>query len=91
MNDRGAKVLKVTYKKPWYMTEYEYECVRCGTRFIRHQHGPHISPYCGTCQKEISYYNNLMKKRAQEKKATNELLELIKMSVCQAIDTYKEK
>lgn len=91
MNDRGAEVKRVIYKTPWYLTEYVYECVRCGTEFIRHQHGPHISPYCGTCKKEIDYHNNLMKQRAREKAATNELIELIKMSVCQSIDTYKEK
>lgn len=89
--DRGAKLIESIPRTPWYFSTYIYECVDCGAKYTQHRCGPDISPYCGLCQKEHDYHKQLMRKRAREKKEINELLELVKMSVNQTIDTYKLK
>lgn len=89
--DRGAKLIESIPRTPWYFSTYIYECVDCGAKYTRHRRGPDISPYCYKCQKEHDYHKQLMKQRAKEKAEINQLLEFVKTSVCQAIDTYKLK
>lgn len=94
MQNRNAELIKVIEPKeglPWYFTEYVYRCCRCGATYTRYQHGPHISPYCHVCNKERLKYQKMLRQRAAEKKAMNDLLEMIKQNVNYVIDTYKLK
>ena len=69
-----AKLVRTYPKKPYYMTQYIYECIDCGEEFSRCRYDKRINPYCGACAKKHEYEK--AKERAQKKKTEEIVREL---------------
>lgn len=69
-----AQLIKSVIRDPYYMSTFTYKCIRCGAEYTRCQHHNRISPYCGSCSRELDAKKN--KERIQKKKSEEIVREL---------------
>lgn len=58
MDKPKAKLIKADVKTPFYLSQYEYECVICGAHYTRSAYNSRINPYCWRCNHEIEKEKN---------------------------------
>lgn len=61
-----AKLIASYPRKPYYYSEYVFECIECGEHFTRCTNAKNINPYCGKCYRK--HEKEREKERRQKKK-----------------------
>lgn len=63
-----AKLIASYPRKPYYISEYVYECIECGEHFTRCTNAKNINPYCWKCYRkhEAERQKDRLKKKKNE-------------------------
>lgn len=81
MKAKLIRVIEPEKGQPWYLRQYEYECIKCGDLYYRSGYGSHINPYCGKCSYEIEKIRRREQAKTKKIKDINKVLNDIKAEI----------
>ena len=89
MNKPKAKLINAIIREPFYFSEYEFECINCGTHYTRAAYNSRISPYCGKCSREIDSIKNKERRVRKKNEAIIKELESIQEEIQDRFNNFK--